>query len=313
MPSSPGTRPGSSPLARGLLHFYPFTALLTGIIPARAGFTVLTGLPAGLSADHPRSRGVYGDPWGRVDRVDGSSPLARGLRGPRPVHGPGLGIIPARAGFTDFRPGSRPDRGDHPRSRGVYGNDYGYATITRGSSPLARGLRRRRGGVRRAPRIIPARAGFTDFRPGSRPDRGDHPRSRGVYGNDYGYATITRGSSPLARGLRRRRGGVRRAPRIIPARAGFTSSGAAGGRAPPNHPRSRGVYQKTVCAISARLGSSPLARGLPRCFAAGIPGRRIIPARAGFTGTSCTDPRSKRGSSPLARGLPATRRLRMRA
>ena len=75
------------------------------------------------------------------------------------------------------------------------------------------------------------------------------------------------------------------------------------------------------------MGSSPLARGLPRCRGA-CPGRRgIIPARAGFTPPSCRarsshwdHPRSRGvylrrqarhnipgGSSPLARGLPAPR------
>ena len=51
---------------------------------------------------------------------EGSSPLARGLRGgvldgARPV-----GIIPARAGFTPPMGVSGRERGDHPRSRGVY-------------------------------------------------------------------------------------------------------------------------------------------------------------------------------------------------
>ena len=70
---------------------------------------------------------------------------------------------------------------DHPRSRGVY-TRHKMATIAgRGSSPLARGLRRDRRQDRHQSRIIPARAGFTRrgrVQPGSRPD---HPRSRGVY------------------------------------------------------------------------------------------------------------------------------------
>ena len=50
--------------------------------------------------DHPRSRGVYDQ---RVDapvEIQGSSPLARGLRGEAWVVGRDLRIIPARAGFT---------------------------------------------------------------------------------------------------------------------------------------------------------------------------------------------------------------------
>ncbi|ERH20812.1 hypothetical protein HMPREF1979_03281, partial [Actinomyces johnsonii F0542] len=51
-------------------------------------------------------------------------------------------------------------------------------------------------------------------------------------------------SSPLARGLRRR------------------PSGHAAER--PDHPRSRGVYMLTTSGGGEYVGSSPLARGLPR-------------------------------------------------
>ena len=70
---------GSSPLARGLhifwKHFlflsgiiparagftllFPLCCALTGIIPARAGFTAADGDAHGVEEDHPRSRGVY--------------------------------------------------------------------------------------------------------------------------------------------------------------------------------------------------------------------------------------------------------------
>ena len=51
----------------------------------------------------------------------------------------------------------------------------------RGSSPLARGLlvsRQHRGPI---VRIIPARAGFTEWSVSSAETGEDHPRSRGVY------------------------------------------------------------------------------------------------------------------------------------
>ena len=92
----------------------------------------------------------------------------------------------------------------------------------------------------------------------------------------------------------------------------------------PDHPRSRGVYVSSRTSTSGGIGSSPLARGLPRSRRASCRARRIIPARAGFTtpgpgvrGRSGDHPRSRgvyvggtaegftrRGSSPLARGLP---------
>ena len=54
----------------------------------------------------------------------------------------------------------------------------------------------------------------------------DHPRSRGVYNIWPRLAAAAEGSSPLARGLRDLAGDVVGAVRIIPARAGFTWSGA---------------------------------------------------------------------------------------
>ena len=50
------------------------------------------------------------------------------------------------------------------------------------------------------------------------------------------------GSSPLARGLRTAVAGVGAGLRIIPARAGFTEQFLDFHAAPPDHPRSRGVY-----------------------------------------------------------------------
>ena len=53
--------------------------------------------------------------------------------------------------------------------------------------------------------------------------------------------------------------------RIIPARAGFTAGTPHEGSVPQDHPRSRGVYVVLMGAGAALAGSSPLARGLPRC------------------------------------------------
>ena len=50
-----------------------------------------------------------------------------------------------------------------------------------------------------------------------------------------------------------------------------------------DHPRSRGVYPKTLEEPSNWPGSSPLARGLPIEDGKAASKRRIIPARAGFT------------------------------
>ena len=91
---------GSSPLARGLRRAQFAVGPLTGIIPARAGFTALPREGGRRFEDHPRSRGVYLIGGGEKIRNLGSSPLARGLRV----------IHPARIVVGM----------DHPRSRGVY-------------------------------------------------------------------------------------------------------------------------------------------------------------------------------------------------
>ena len=90
--------------------------------------------------DHPRSRGVYSALRRRWARWDGSSPLARGLRGEGLRFGRGYGIIPARAGFTKPRKNRGLTTRDHPRSRGVYMSTFDAPCAACGSSPLARGL-----------------------------------------------------------------------------------------------------------------------------------------------------------------------------
>ena len=233
--------------------------------------------------DHPRSRGVYAGRRAGADGERGSSPLARGLHGPPVVNSPGPRIIPARAGFTRTPPTATSPCGDHPRSRGVYGRGRRPLPLRWGSSPLARGLPRERAYRRDPHRIIPARAGFTalaacgDWRPK------DHPRSRGVYRRRRPSSASARGSSPLARGLQSGHGGGAVDAGIIPARAGFTLERMDAAEMARDHPRSRGVY----------FGRLQIH----------IPFGRIIPARAGFTGSRGTTGTFPSGSSPLARGL----------
>ena len=287
-PAQVGETVGSSPLARGLPSKYANAALVLGIIPARAGFTRRPARRGRYPRDHPRSRGVYRRrirgwcDWG------GSSPLARGLPGPQFATFDAIRIIPARAGFT-MR--NLPFRKRHG-----------------GSSPLARGLRGRQRGRRHRLRIIPARAGFTDPMGMGSIVVPDHPRSRGVYVHGRQDHGLGQGSSPLARGLRRRLH-HRHAPRwIIPARAGFTNGPGYEPGPSRDHPRSRGVYAAVVCVLIIIAGSSPLARGLPFQLFWDDFSLRIIPARAGFTLRRFDDGEIRWGSSPLARGLPCNRK-----
>ena len=294
---------GSSPLARGLRRARQAKPILRRIIPARAGFTAMRRTLSRRVQDHPRSRGVY-----------------------RPVL------------FNIDTPTL-----DHPRSRGVYQTVDSKPTPSAGSSPLARGLRSWRVSSRWRMRIIPARAGFTSLTPMRVCLSRDHPRSRGVYGDVVDNMSQSLGSSPLARGLLWSVMDVSPRWGIIPARAGFTTDRDDILTSMPDHPRSRGVYNRPRSRSRRCAGSSPLARGLlPGTM--GLPGDdRIIPARAGFTAVWATTggrladhprsrgvyrdvavlvrlqedhPRSRgvyhggkyeipfgRGSSPLARGL----------
>ena len=112
---------GSSPLARGLPRESGSGPCSSGIIPARAGFTVCSFVVPYEPGDHPRSRGVYRHTYHVSATRNGSSPLARGLRlRPAAMHVT-LRIIPARAGFTELHRNPYAIDGDHPRSRGVYG------------------------------------------------------------------------------------------------------------------------------------------------------------------------------------------------
>ena len=214
-------------------------------------------------ADHPRSRGVYVYVSLGNMTLEGSSPLARGLRETPPRRRCLRRIIPARAGFT-------------------FG-EVGDGLSLLGSSPLARGLPLRRRRLPGHQGIIPARAGFTPRRPSARQPRPDHPRSRGVYvGVDHPH-DAGEGSSPLARGLQHPRPLGRVQHGIIPARAGFTSTTCLGATLAGDHPRSRGVYRRPSARLRTTRGSSPLARGLLETQRAQTRAVRIIPARAGFT------------------------------
>ena len=314
---------GSSPLARGLPQTVPKLTDRSGIIPARAGFTLELANATRRGEDHPRSRGVYGGEAGGGGFVGGSSPLARGLLFSRRWIPRARWIIPARAGFTNEFKSKVITAQDHPRSRGVYDRNFNYLRVSRGSSPLARGLPMGGAEFTVLAGIIPARAGFTKKKEDFSHDYPDHPRSRGVYERKITSGLGGAGSSPLARGLPAAGSPSSTRRRIIPARAGFTGLIPLLGRSSRDHPRSRGVYARRAPWLRTGRGSSPLARGL-RCRPDRHPRRPgIIPARAGFTsqtrfpGCGRTDhPRSRgvylgrqgqghmiRGSSPLARGL----------
>ena len=249
---------GSSPLARGLLERRRLSLGAGRIIPARAGFTRRNQRDFVAHQDHPRSRGVYSTMSRSAAGFPGSSPLARGLLPPGLDLLHGLGIIPARAGFTRRRKRPRPARPDHPRSRGVYCDEHAELDRGGGSSPLARGLHRIRNPWTVETGIIPARAGFTYPCALTATVRRDHPRSRGVYWSVTYRVGRPPGSSPLARGLLSVIHWGDDQKRIIPARAGFTLGDRRDSNGGPPY---QGAFAFTGDLGTARLSCGSVVAG----------------------------------------------------
>ena len=209
----------------------------------------------------------------------------RGQRHLACVHDWALRIIPARAGPTTRAVGSLSTRTDHPRSCGANDGVVEVAHLFSGSSPLVRGqpdyIEHCGGWLR----IIPARAGPTYSPLKFAMDGPDHPRSCGANVIVWVGFALLHGSSPLVRGQPQATSQRRSATRIIPARAGPTQEFRVSRPVRPDHPRSCGANANAATPSTCRSGSSPLVRGQParssRCESIG----RIIPARAGPTGS----------------------------
>ena len=199
------------------------------------------------------------------------------------VHDWALRIIPARAGPTTRAVGSLSTRTDHPRSCGANDGVVEVAHLFSGSSPLVRGqpdyIEHCGGWLR----IIPARAGPTPPRPASRWSSSDHPRSCGANVIVWVGFALLHGSSPLVRGQPDKRKAETRSVRIIPARAGPTSSERHAPSTMTDHPRSCGANANAATPSTCRSGSSPLVRGQRQTHPRVHDRERIIPARAGPT------------------------------
>ena len=264
-PVSPGrgSGSGSSPLSRGIHRSRGRRRRQGGIIPALAGNTYCDHGYTWRPSDHPRSRGEYCSRILRSSCPKGSSPLSRGILVSAQYLVYGGGIIPALAGNTSTFPLSEDRKTDHPRSRGEYRSSATCRHASRGSSPLSRGIRDRRGGGSRLVRIIPALAGNTVAGTDHDGNATDHPRSRGEYPDPAQAGYGTTGSSPLSRGIldAGRATVVRNG--IIPALAGNTCAAGDRRAASSDHPRSRGEYRIPDGPCKAFQGSSPLSRGIP--------------------------------------------------
>ncbi len=313
---------GSSPLTRGALSYGVSGSPNTGLIPAHAGSTLISGRRhAGVGA-HPRSRGEHGIEIINLPHRDGSSPLTRGAHDGRSCTPSYSGLIPAHAGSTgpfgvvDLRPSA------HPRSRGEHISSAIKSRNIMGSSPLTRGALLCPRSTGPGVGLIPAHAGSTD--PGaSRVEwDGAHPRSRGEHQRWLKNGTMDMGSSPLTRGAPVLDADPVVGWRLIPAHAGSTARDDLRRAAIAAHPRSRGEHLRSSVVRLTSRGSSPLTRGALLSGPSKAMSMGLIPAHAGSTHPTYAvvwqrraHPRSRgehwcvpvlltlfKGSSPLTRG-----------
>ena len=129
--------------------------------PAHAGNTHVNAEEAGSLEVHPRSRGEYLLTLHQTDPEPGSSPLTRGIRGPKPENVEKARFIPAHAGNTTGSSNGTRRTQVHPRSRGEYTVFVVGCASFGGSSPLTRGIQNP-GHIRAySDGFIPAHAGNT--------------------------------------------------------------------------------------------------------------------------------------------------------
>ena len=211
---------GSSPPVRGTHHDRAHQLCGPGLIPARAGNTMISGAMAELSGAHPRSRGEHTDIAGIAEGTPDSSPLAQGTQLVCHVYEVDTRLIPARTGNTRKSGSVLARRWAHPRSRREHTIRWTWWITGKGSSPLARGTHA--GPVPQVAhaRFIPARAGNTGGMSEYLSSGAAHPRSRGEHLPDSHTLWLRPGSSPLARGTPLLRSLRNHVGRLIPARAG---------------------------------------------------------------------------------------------
>ena len=172
---------------------------------------------------------------------------------------------------------------DHPRACGENRPVRVEKSGGAGSSPRVRGKRGAGVADRPRERIIPARAGKTSATASTGGSPPDHPRACGENATAAWTGVQAAGSSPRVRGKQAPCGSGEHPPRIIPARAGKTSSMRKWRTSSSDHPRACGENQDFSILQIARLGSSPRVRGKHLPHIAHVRARRIIPARAGKT------------------------------
>ena len=172
---------GSPPLTRGIQTGENFEYTSSRFTPAHAGNTHVNAEEAGSLEVHPRSRGEYLLTLHQTDPEPGSSPLTRGIRGPKPENVEKARFIPAHAGNTTGSSNGTRRTQVHPRSRGEYSSQHFGSCKWIGSSPLTRGILPVLIIFAHVFRFIPAHAGNTQTHRQELDLSWVHPRSRGEY------------------------------------------------------------------------------------------------------------------------------------
>ena len=212
-------RSGSSPLTRGKLEVIPDVGAVVGLIPAHTGKTIVHKSLRLPPRAHPRSRGEKSCTPALIIIGRGSSPLTRGKRAGRRVHGGAAGLIPAHAGKTHWESPPARQRRAHPRSRGENSTNASMIYPGIGSSPLTRGKHAHLGCSSDQKRLIPAHSRKTSATMPSRRRRRAHPRSHRDNRMILSPALLSSGSSPLTRGKQDDLVSGLAVERLIPARA----------------------------------------------------------------------------------------------
>ena len=144
-----------------------------------------------------------------------------------------------------------------------------------GSSPRVRGKPETRSYPPSTPRLIPARAGKTPTSSATAPGGRAHPRACGENTTSAAPSALPRGSSPRVRGKHDGGHQGQARARLIPARAGKTSSQESTSATDSAHPRACGENGVLDVVNALAGGSSPRVRGKR-------PGRRSMPPRCGL-------------------------------
>ena len=251
------------------------------VIPARAGNRKWLRKFWRHKPGHPRESGEQsGTNLGSLGD-HGSSPRERGTDIRRHLFHFSLRVIPARAGNSPDRQTTARQTPGHPRESGEQMRKTFFSTWIAGSSPRERGTAQESQTCVAARRVIPARAGNRRWQTCRTERAAGHPRESGEQGIARYYQQAKCGSSPRERGtaddFERRRLWCR----VIPARAGNSSSRQRRPGRPSGHPRESGEQSMCHCVLCRHAGSSPRERGTAHGTGLRMILRRVIPARAG--------------------------------